>query len=319
MRTSLAFNPGFANTVSSPRPNLFVIGAMKSGTSSLHDYLGAHPEIFMSSFKEPCHFVPELGRSKGLDWYLGLFAEGGNCLYRGESSVVYTHLPDHPGVPERLDEFSPGARYIYIMRDPVERAVSHYWHRLKSKRVVERRDMETAFRENPVYFNYSDYPMQLRPYFDRFGTDRVLALTLEEMSHDTAAVMRSIYSWLGVDPDAVPADGFEKLRHVTPKVITQKVGWLSRFRYSPLWTALGPWVPAGLRRWGKRLSEPVAIDRTTVPVAAAVEYARQQLLPRIEPLHVLLRRDFREWKTLYPQNSPGERQAPLSPAVEQRP
>ncbi|RPI90677.1 MAG: sulfotransferase [Planctomycetaceae bacterium] len=282
-----------------PRPNLFVIGAMKSGTSSLHDYLGTHPGIYMSSVKEPCHFVPELGRSQGLEWYLSLFAEGGECTYRGESSVVYTHLPDHPGVPERIDAFSPDARYIFIMRDPVERAVSHYWHRLKSKRVVERRDMESAFRENPVYFNYSDYAMQLRPYLDRFGADRVLSLTLEELSADTVRVMGSIYAWLGVAVDAVPEQGFQTVRHVTPKVITQKIGWLSRLRYSAAWNAMGPWVPAGLRKLGKRLSEPVTIDRASVPVDAAVEFAREQLRPRIEALRELLGRDFPEWKTLY--------------------
>ena len=66
-------------------PNLFIIGAMKSGTTSLHHYLAEHQRIFMSELKEPGYFVEELTWSRGRDWYLSLFAEAGDAAIVGES------------------------------------------------------------------------------------------------------------------------------------------------------------------------------------------------------------------------------------------
>jgi hypothetical protein len=69
------------------RPNLFIVGAMRSGTTSLHAYLGLHPEIFMSVPKEPSYFVKEMNLAKGQEWYLGLFAAAGKAKVIGESSA----------------------------------------------------------------------------------------------------------------------------------------------------------------------------------------------------------------------------------------
>ena len=112
------------------RPNLFIIGAMKSGTTTLHEYLDSHPQIAMSRIKEPGFFVEELTLRQGEDWYLSLFEQDDRFRYRGESSTHYTKLPVFRGVAERLSRFNPEARLIYIMRNPIERLVSHYWHNI---------------------------------------------------------------------------------------------------------------------------------------------------------------------------------------------
>src|SRR5262245_27750477 len=90
-------------------PNLFIIGAMKAGTSSLHEYLHQHPEIFMSRFKEPQYFAPHTTRlgfkwgqgnpcpEPGIDWYRRLFRDAGDVKYAGESSTSYTCRPIHCG------------------------------------------------------------------------------------------------------------------------------------------------------------------------------------------------------------------------------
>jgi hypothetical protein len=75
------------------KTNLFIIGAMKSGTSSLHDYLGKHPQIFMAQFKEPMYFSREEHERMSLAEYEGLFKDVSNQLYIGESSTEYTKLP----------------------------------------------------------------------------------------------------------------------------------------------------------------------------------------------------------------------------------
>src|SRR5262249_14086468 len=155
-------------------PNLFIIGAMKAGTSSLHEYLHQHPEIFMARFKEPQYFAPHTTRSghrwgqgnpypePGHGWYLRLFARAGHVKYAGGSSGSYTARPWVAGCEKRIWEFNPEARLIYILRDPIERTVSHYWHFVLDGR--EDRDMLPAVRRNPEYVARSYYAMQLQPY-----------------------------------------------------------------------------------------------------------------------------------------------------------
>ncbi len=166
------------------KPNLFIIGAMKAGTSSLHEYLHQHPEMFMSRFKEPQYFAPHSTRwgekwgqgnpypEPGIDWYLRLFENVGDVKYAGESSSSYTARPWVTGCECRIHQFNPNARLIYLMRDPIERTISHYWHFVADGR--EDRDMLTAIRQNDEYVARSHYAMQLKPYLDTFGPERFL-------------------------------------------------------------------------------------------------------------------------------------------------
>jgi len=169
------------------RPNLFIIGAMKSGTSSLHAYLDAHPDIFMSRQKEPGYFLKEFTWGRGEDWYLSLFEGGESCRYRGESSTHYTKLPRFQGAAERLAEHCPDARLIYLMRDPIERIISHYWHMVMSH--DEDRPMLEAVRNNPQYLHVSHYSMQLEPWFARFPRERILTMTFEALIAERADLL----------------------------------------------------------------------------------------------------------------------------------
>src|SRR5262245_22975253 len=183
------------------RPNLFLIGAMKAGTSSLHAYLRNHRHIFMCPQRSE-FFAKERVWSRGEDWYLTLFAAAESESVIGEKSTVYSKIPLFPGVPERIAKFNPEARFIYIMRDPVERTISQYWFHIQF--CGERRDMLTAIREDPQYTDTSNYAMQLAPYVELFGPDRIATLTLEELSKNTPNVMRRLFTWLGVNASFVP-------------------------------------------------------------------------------------------------------------------
>ena len=107
-------------------PNLIIIGAQKCGTTSLHYYLNLHPQILMSREKELNFFITERNWSKGVDWYRSQFVEKAEIY--GESSPNYTDYIRFGGVPERMYSVVPDARLIYILRDPIERIVSHYVH-----------------------------------------------------------------------------------------------------------------------------------------------------------------------------------------------
>ena len=285
------------NENSQSRPNLFILGAMKSGTTSLHSWLGKHPEVFMCEPKEPGYFVKELTWRKGPEWYLDLFAQANGAAIVGESSTEYTKLPTYRGVPERIAKFAPDARFIYVMRDPIHRSISHYWHNVRSKKRCERRNLMTALHEDSTLIDYSHYAMQLRPYFDVFGQDRVLTLTLEKLTSNTDVVMRDILTWLGISPDGLRDTTYER-EHQTPQVVTQKIGWLSRFRHTPVWNRLGPLVPPAIRRFGLKLSVHASIDRRNVPVDEAIEFLRPTMHDQVTELCELLHRDFNEWSTI---------------------
>ena len=107
-------------------PNLIIIGGLKCGTTSIHHYLGLHPEIQMSKPKELNFFVAELNWDLGLDWYAARFDD--RFAVRGESSPHYTNLPRFTGVAERIRQHCPDAKLIYMVRDPIKRMLSHWVH-----------------------------------------------------------------------------------------------------------------------------------------------------------------------------------------------
>src|SRR3977135_2104853 len=107
-------------------PNLIIIGGLKCGTTSIHHYLGLHPQIHMSKPKELNFFVEELNWDLGLDWYASRFDD--RFKVRGESSPHYTNLARLEGVPEGIREHCPDARLLYMVRDPIKRILSHWVH-----------------------------------------------------------------------------------------------------------------------------------------------------------------------------------------------
>ena len=196
--------------MTAPLPNLFVVGAMKAGTSSLHEYLHQHPDIYMSRMKEPQYFAPHhtrWGQAWGqgnpfpeptIDWYLRLFSDAGNAAYVGESSVSYTARPWVEGCAERIHRFNPEARIIYLVRDPVERVISHYWHFVKDGR--EDLGLLSAVRKRTDYVARSDYMMQLQPFVDVFGAEQVHVLALEELLDVPQATFQHTFSLVGYRP-----------------------------------------------------------------------------------------------------------------------
>lgn len=279
-------------------PNLFIVGAMKSGTTSLHNYLDEHPEIFMSQQpKETQYFVKELNWSKGEEWYLSLFSSANGEQIIGESSTDYTKSPRYQGVVERIAEFNPDARIVYIMRDPIERAISHYWWEVRWS--AEGRPMKEAFKSVKDITDTSYYAMQLAPYIETFGRDRVTTLTLEELSANPQKNLATLFEWLGVEPSFVPPSLNRRDNAATEKV--SKVwgsSYISKLRGTPAWEALKRIIPSEVRAGAiKTLSRPV--ERDFSDINQAIDYLRPIQQLQTEELCQLLNRQFPEWTTLY--------------------
>jgi Sulfotransferase domain len=291
------------------RPNLFIVGAMKAGTSSLHEYLHQHPQIFMSRMKEPQYFAPHNTRwgqpwgqgnsfpKPGIDWYLKLFSEAGDAKYAGESSVSYTARPWVVDCERRLYEFNPKAKIIYLMRDPIERAISHYWNFVDDGR--EDRDPLTAIQRKEEYISRSDYAMQIKPYLETFGREQVYTLTLEGLQSDPTREFRELFRWLDVDTE-VPIDTRQRF-NVSQNIVLQTrrhlVGLdttLKHWRWKRFERMLPQAIPACLRRLAYR-----SVDKNAVDCRSTVEYLRPILQERTQALTELLGREFAEWTTLY--------------------
>lgn len=178
-------------------PNLVVIGGLKCGTTSLHHYLNLHPEIGMSRPKELNYFVAELNWDLGEDWYANHFSAADRI--RGETSPHYTNEPRFRGVAERMSEtLGPEAKVVYMVRDPVDRMLSHYLHNAGGG--YEGRGLEEALSDtDSAYLHRSLYAMQLEPYLERFGEGRVEVVTREELRDWREHTMRRLFSFLGVD------------------------------------------------------------------------------------------------------------------------
>ena len=189
-------------------PNLVIIGAMKCGTTSLHEYLNLHPQICMSRIKEPEFFIKN-NWNKGLDWYRSLFPHPAPVM--GESSSSYTKYPIFTGVPERMASVLPDAKLIYLVRDPVKRIVSQYVH-MVSHHGEDQSIEEAVRREGNEYIPYSKYFFQLSKFLEYYPMERVCVVSFEDLQKDRRKTMRTLFEFLGVDP-SFESEHFEEVHH----------------------------------------------------------------------------------------------------------
>ena len=177
------------------KPDFIIIGAMKCATSSLHEQLALQPNFFMSELKEPNFFSNDEEYNKGMDSYWTHFQDAQLTDFCGESSTHYTKLPTYPQTIERLQKTLPDAKFIYVMRHPIKRLVSQYIHEW-SQRVIDV-DINTAIDQHPELIDYSRYTMQLQPYFEAFGAERVLPVFFERLFTHQQEELERICRFLG--------------------------------------------------------------------------------------------------------------------------
>ena len=231
---------------------------MKCATTSLHYYLSLHPELYMTPEKELHFFVEERNWHKGLAWYEDHFRK--RAAVRGESSTTYTRFPHVRGVPARMRAVVPDARLIYIVRDPIERVVSHYVHEYAAGR--EHRTLEAALENltaNP-YVDLSRYYMQITQFLEHYPQPRFLVITAESLSRRPLETMQRVYGFLGVR-DLFRDDRFSLRKHASQdkRRLTSTgaaLAWLPQ-------TWLAQRLPPAVRRYAWRLM--------TIPLSAPVE------------------------------------------------
>ena len=211
-------------------PTFITIGTMKGGTSSLHSYLRAHPQIGMSRPKETDFFCKPDHGGHDLAWYRERFSDPGE--QQGESSPNYTKRHLFDGVVERIHSVLPDIRLIFIARDPIDRAVSHFLHNVEKGR-VDHDQFSSYFEDldNPVLLT-SRYGYQIEPFIETYGRERILVLASEDLRDDRAATLSQVFSFLGVDPE-FSSPTFAVDRHVTSEKTSAVGDPLEGLTFSP--------------------------------------------------------------------------------------
>jgi hypothetical protein len=282
-------------------PNLIVPGAGKSGTSSLHEYLDQHPDIFMSRPKEPHFFSNDGYYRRGLRSYSKLFADSEGAQVRGESSTTYLHFPR---VTDRIHESLADVKFIFLLRNPIDRIESHY---LWLKRLgFEDRPFCAAFladfNDEPDFRNSrganycyyaaeSRYGQHVRRFIDTFGRARVYVLTAEKLRAAPADALASCATFLSVAP-------FPSLRPVWANATADQarsgVG-VSRGLVRPLAARLRGSVRERTRS-GEEAADGISSEERA--------WLREIYEPEVTTLRRLVDHDFHEWESDFPLAGP---------------
>ncbi|WP_251941179.1 sulfotransferase family protein [Salinibacter ruber] len=202
------------------KPDFLIVGAMKSGTSTLAHYLRQHPEVYMPV--DEVHFFYEQGRGnwqKGFQWYESQFHEASPSQIAGEKTPTYSYLP---GTAERIHEVLPNVKLLWIFRDPIDRAYSNYWHAVcagvESKSFAEAvRLEEQRIKKSPWkgYVRRSIYSEQVERYLDYFDQNQMHFCLLENLKEKPNSVLKDLAGFLGVDSDNFVSDVRDDRKNMT--------------------------------------------------------------------------------------------------------
>ncbi len=186
-------------------PNLIIIGAMKCGTTALHGLLDRHPDIAMAGGKELNFFFGPANSPgkdavstwhRGPDWYARQF--DGRAVVRGEASPGYTS-PDHPEAAGRMAAVVPDARLVYLVRDPIERAVSQYRHH-RADGSESRPVAEALLDPGSQYVARGRYYERLVPFLEHFARGQIVIIAQEDLLAETDACLKQVCRLLDVEP-----------------------------------------------------------------------------------------------------------------------
>ncbi len=297
--------------------DFLVIGSQKAGTTSLFEYVRTHPGIYLPPEKEVPYFNLQARLERGWPWFVDwVFHRAPEDRVWGLFSTFYmdgTEGPE-PTIQERIHQTIPDVKLIAILRDPVERALSH--HRMSAMKRMEHASFEDAVavlleedtlaeaRREPTetnsYVVRGEYGRILSRYRELFPEEQMLVLYTEELAADPRSVLRSTFEYVGVDPGFVPPNLERRYREGGDE---RRLKWLDpsawRVRLAAYPPAKRAWrtVPHGPRRFAdhwlrlaaSRLELWNAHRGTDAPAVdpAVVERLRSHYRPDIRLLEAL--------------------------------
>lgn len=299
------------------RPDFFIVGEPKCGTTALYEAIRQHPDVFMPDFKEPHHFSTDLWHHHGGDayrrvasreGYLALFRDAGQAKAVGESSVHYLYSTV---AAEEIARFNPDARIIAMFRKPAD-----YLHSLHNQNIVighePIRDFATAldatlddrraaglreisrFNYGWTYDRATRFAEHLARYQARFAPSQLKVVLFDDLAADMDGVVADVFGFLGVDPSFRPAPADRNPAREVSRPAAMSLLWSEH----PLRRAAARAIPLPLRR---RLYDRITRLGTRVQPRSPMDPALRARLvaryrPEVEALEAAIGRDLSSWK-----------------------
>jgi hypothetical protein len=290
-------------------PDFFVVGAQKAGTTSLHHYLAEHPDIYLPAQKETKFFVDDNRYEKGIEHYqAGYFADWKNEKAIGEVDPDYMYFATGA---ERIARHILQPKFIFIFRNPVDRAFSHYV--MTYRRGLELNSFEEAIRIEPgriakgyeedfhySYVHRGFYYEQVIRFLEKWDMSRMHFVLMEDLISKPVETVRGCFEFLDVDQDFVPGQIGKKFHQSTvPKSLPLAVLFRDKDAY-PIVRRIARWflpslewrnrLRARLVAWNSKPSDLKLRDDTRCQLA-------ESFRPENEKLSKLIGRDLSHWNT----------------------
>jgi len=235
------------------RNYVIIIGAMKSGTTTLFDMLAEHPAIAPAEPKEPGFFAFEQVWSQGFEWFDTLFDfDPARHKYRLDGSTDYTKMPFAPEVWERMTANPDvSVKLLYIMRHPLRRLESHARHvqgaRMElGREITPKADHGLDHGLSTLNLAVSQYAMQLDAFSAARAAGNLHVLTLEGLKSEPEGTMRAVYEFLDLDPPVAAAEELKASNQAAGRTRTHPL-WEKLARLGPLMALGKALLPKGLR------------------------------------------------------------------------
>jgi hypothetical protein len=264
------------------KPNFFILGAAKSGTTSLFSYLAQHPDVFMPTPKEPTFFCEPFQAIRNPIKYFELFGAAGDAQAIGEASHAYL---SNPSTGKVLRLLFPEAKFVVILRNPADRAYSLYHHMRRfgyewigtferALQAEEKRARSPTFRKrcpqyyyNYLYFRSGLYGEQIERYLSLFDRQQFHFMTLEQLQKDPTVSLAGVLAFLNLSTDFHPRLEAYNRGEVTARLAWLQYGWQTKL-----------WSPRVVRRLGNGILRKVNMTAVQ-PLSAAT---REALLARYQ-------------------------------------
>jgi hypothetical protein len=296
-------------------PNFIIIGAGRSGTTSLYFYLKQHPEVFLSPVKETNFFAylalgaEEAHRRSAFPWkvktmdqYRALFRGGENFKMRGEASPIYLSLP---GVPDQIRNHLPAVKLLAILRNPIERAYSNYLKYVRDG--LEIRSFEQAIQAELQFGIEGSYPLIGMGYYVRtgfyaqhllryqqvFSREQIGLFLYDDLVRSPQGLMQAIFAFLQVDPGFVPDTTVRFNRAGVPR--SKLIPWANRLKGLTSW--LRQRLPARIYLLAQRGYSRIQVGALEIPELSheTRQFLRDLYAEDIKQVQELVRRDLSSW------------------------